>query len=620
MRLPAPLAWSCCLALALAGCPADRLPPGPGSEQRSDAGTAPPGGDDLTRAGTLSITPDPIVVVASGSEQRVPLTVVSSSLGDLSDRVQFGLSDPALGDIGAGGLRIPANLARGGVATLTARFGVQSGSAAVRVKLAAAAVLDPSAPQDAAQRFGGAGGGAAPQVVYPFDRTMLPRNHTKVLVAWQGSADADVYRVVFDGDTYAQTFYVGQGLCKAQGRCEYALPVPDQARLLASVASGSVQLRVDSGSKDKGLVGSSAPQALYVSPEDIRGALYYWSTSSQSLFRVTVDSANPQPFSTNVGCVGCHAISQEGARVAAIIGGGNGTIGVFRGDTAQTIYPPDNNIRANFVTFAPQGDLLGSLYNGKLTVRRSDSGASLLEVPETALLTHPEWAPDGNSLVYVRYPAEGIQNQDLFSYNVGDITVRPLRRSGDNLTFDEGKIVAPADPGKTYNFYPSFTPDSRFVVYDQGQAPCGGNGEGGAQRCGVYDAKNTSLWLVRADGSEAPVALTRATHQTGMSTNWPRVAPFQQRGGNLIFVTFSARFDYAYSVSGRPQLWMAAVDLDRAKAGQDPSYAPFWLPAQRASESNHLASWTRNVACTNDQSCPDGFLCLAGVCYNKGRQ
>lgn len=617
-REPSRLSLLLALVLAGSGCPAERLPPGPPAQRATDAGTVAPTEDELNRPGTLTVSPDPVVISASGSEQRVALRAVSSSLGDLTERVQWTLSDPALGDIGAASLRVPANPARGGLTTLTARFGAQSGSATVRVKLSAPAVVDPTAPTDAATRFGGAGRGLRIKVVYPFEQAMLPRNLSQLLLAWEGSADAEVYRVTIDGDTYAQALYLGPALCP-QARCQYALPPADQVRFLTSVAGGETQISVQAAGKD-GLLGGSEPVHLSVSPEDLRGALYYWSTSSQGLYRVSVDGRVPQVFATNVGCVGCHAVSPDGGRVATVIGGADGNVGVFRGDTAAPVFSPSGALKASFTAFSPQGDLLLRLYQGKLTIHRSDSGAALGEMPETVQVNHPEWSPDGKSVVYVRYPADGRQNGDVFSNNIGDVAVRPVTRSGDSLTFGEARTVAPSLTGKAYNFYPSFTPDSRWLVYNQGQVPCGGSGEGGLNLCGVYDARNTSLWLVNTDGTQAPLALARATHQAMQSTNWPRVAPFQQAGGKIIFVAFSARFDYAYTTSNRPQLWMAAVDLSRAQGGQDPSFAPFWLPAQRANESNHLATWTRNVACSNDQGCPEGFLCLGGVCLSKARQ
>lgn len=612
----APLAF----VLALCACAAERLPPGPAADVSPDAGVPAAPGDDLIRAGALTITPDPITVTASGVDQRVPLKAVSSTLGDISPRVAFSLSDPILADIGAGVLRVPANPSRGGTATLSARFGVQSGSATVRVKVNPTAYVDPSAPTDAAARFGGAGGqGAPPKLVYPLDQAMLPRNLPQLLLAWQGTTGAEVYRLRLDGPTYAQDLYISTSVC-TQDRCQFVLPDDLRVRLLGSVADGSITLRVESGAKAQGLLGSSPPITIYVSPEDVRGVLYYWSTSAQSLYRVGVESRTPQLFDTRVGCVGCHVASLDGARIGLAISGASGSMGVFRSDTAQLFFAPSDKLKANLMTFSPEGDIILRLLGGKLELHRSDTGESLGLVPEDGPVNFPEWSPDGKSLVYARYPADGLLDEDLFSRNVGDLTVRPVQRSGNNVNFGAARVIVPAEAGKSYNFYPSWAPDSQHLVFNRGIAPCGGAREGGSGVCGVYDAHNTSLWLARADQSLPPVYLERATYKTGMSTNWPRVAPFQQRGGSLIFITFSARFDYAYTTQNRPQLWMAAVDLSRYQQGGDPSYAPFWIPAQRSSDSNHLATWTRSLPCVNDQGCPDGYLCLAGKCLNKGRQ
>jgi len=42
--------------------------------------------------------------------------------------------------------------------------------------------------------------------------------------------------------------------------------------------------------------------------------------------------------------------------------------------------------------------------------------------------------------------------------------------------------------------------------------------------------------------------------------------------------------------------------------------SPFWLTFQNTTESNHLATWTKSVACTDSTECPSGFDCIMGEC------
>ena len=62
---------------------------------------------------------------------------------------------------------------------------------------------------------------------------------------------------------------------------------------------------------------------------------------------------------------------------------------------------------------------------------------------------------------------------------------------------------------------------------------------------------------------------------------------------------------------------MFGVDLDKAKAGQDASYKPIWLPFQDPATGNHSAIWTTDVACVKDSDCPGEFQCTQGMCVPR---
>ena len=95
---------------------------------------------------------------------------------------------------------------------------------------------------------------------------------------------------------------------------------------------------------------------------------------------------------------------------------------------------------------------------------------------------------------------------------------------------------------------------------------------------------------------------------SALTSSWPRWAPFEfQRTDDpdtrLVWITFSSTRRYGLRTppgsSGEAMsgsfLWMAAVDPDRAAAGEDPSYQAFCLPFQDLDTSNHIAQWTEEV-------------------------
>lgn len=164
-----------------------------------------------------------------------------------------------------------------------------------------------------------------------------------------------------------------------------------------------------------------------------------------------------------------------------------------------------------------------------------------------------------------------------------------------------------------YHFYPSWTPDSKPIVFNTGKVPCkGGSG------CNTYDPTNTILRLVRATPGAKPLTLTKAGVQANSGTNWPRVAPFIQ-DGKLVFFTFSARFPYGLLKSGSNDRfgWQALTSTKPPASPTRSSFPPFWLPFQNVTESNHLGTWTTDVVCIKNEDCPSEFQCSMGMCVPR---
>src|SRR4029079_7570019 len=115
--------------------------------------------------------------------------------------------------------------------------------------------------------------------------------------------------------------------------------------------------------------------------------------------------------------------------------------------------------------------------------------------------------------------------------------------------------------------------------------------------------------------------LARASQGTSVSATWPKLSPFSQESGQLLFVTSSWKSDDGLALinsgpngAGRAQLWMAAIDLRAAAAGGDPSLPPACLPVQDTPETNHLPFWSALVACSDDARCGDNEICERGAC------
>lgn len=574
-----------------------------------DAGAS-DGGTQPTKPGQLVVSPSSINVDATMGEQKVQFTAFSTTYGDVSKKASWSLSEPGVGSISRGLLTVRAGLDQGGRVLVYAGYGIQNGVAVVNLKVNAPDWLDPQAPVNAKDHFTGSTGGAAPSFVYPLDNTMLPKNQGQVNLQWNGTSGAVVYRVRIDSPTYARSYYVGAGSCPGQ-RCQLQLPDDAWAQLTKSAAGQETTLSVAS-SPGVGQAFGVSEQKLSFSPEDVKGGLYYWSTTITGIYRVPLGAKTAQVFinrGNEFGCSGCHAVSRDGKKVALEFGSANGTGGgvVDGTDGKKYLIKPPSAGQWNLQTFSPDGSMLLVNWQQRGKVINSTTGAKLFDVP--VQMAQPEWSPDGQSIVYVSYPAGG-SGDEWNANNIGDIMVIPWNGGA----FGAPETIVPVKPGQEYHFYPSWTPDSKWIIFNTGKVPCKGGGG-----CNTYDPTNTVLRIVRAQAGSTPIELRRSVYRDNSGTNWPRVAPFIQNG-KLIFFTFSARFPYGFVKSGQnPQIWMAGVDLEKAEKepDKDPSFAPFWLPFQNPNESNHLGTWTTDVACEIDEQCPSELRCVMGACVPK---
>jgi hypothetical protein len=582
-----------------------------------DDGTDPTadGGTDSDPHGPIKVTPDHIDLTVNGQTQVALFRASALHAGDITDKASWSLSDSSVGAIAKGKLTINGSLDHGGSVRVYANYGGETGAATLNLRLVAPEVIDPSAPPDAHDWFSGGDGGPAPQIVYPFDNTMMAPNVLQVQLQWQAGANQTVYRVTLSGPTYERSFYVGNSLCPS-GRC--SLNVDDKlwSTLSHSSLGQQVTMTVAGVATKGGQVGTSKPATLTFSPEDTKGGLYYFSPTIRGIKRVPIGASKPVDFITNgdeTGCAGCHAVSRDGKQVAVEFGSGQTNVGSTVVDGSMPNlrnFPLTSNISWNFAWFNPGGDKLITNWSGTLKVRDPKTG-SVLETVDPMLIggigkgAMPEWSPDGKWIAFVRE----LQNSsyDFELQDSGDIVVMPYNGG----SFGPAVTVVAAKPGTNFHFWPSWSPDSNWLVFNT--MDCGSG-------CQQYDAAPTRLRLVRAidDSGQAiinspPIDLLNGTHLPHNTNNWPKFAPFLQ-ANHYVFVVYSASYGWGWNNGSNPQLFMFGLDLDKASMGVDPSYQPVWLPFQDRTTGNHSAIWTTDVACRLDKDCPVEYQCMMGAC------
>ncbi len=575
--------------------------------------------DEEKKPGTITISPGNATITINGTPQSVSFRATSSKLGDITNLASWTVSDSSIGGIAKGKLTIQPTLQKGGAYKVYASLRGSTASVPLLIKLIAPDEIDPSAPADAKDYFSGSSGGPAPTMMYPFDNTMMAANVLQLAMQWRLAAGQSVFRVQVIGATYERSFYVGSSVCPS-GQCTYRIDDKLWSDVGHSSQGQDVQIIV-SGSSGRGAVyGTAMPSTVSFAPEDIKGGLYYFSPTIRGIKRVPLGASKPVDFINNgdeTGCAGCHAVSRDGKKVAVEFGSGQTRTGSTVVDgimPKMRAFPLSPSIAWNFAWFNPSADKLITNWSGTLKVRDAKSGA-VLETIQPAQIggmgmgAMPEWSPDGKWLAFVRYTRSSTYDFELV--DSGDIVVMPYN-SG---SFGQAVTVIPAKIGSEVHFWPSWSPDSKWLVFNT--QTCSGS-------CQQYNAVQTRLRLVKAidDAGQAvdngtPIDLVNGTHMPNNSNNWPKFAPFLQNN-RYSFIVYSARYKYGFAGGSQPQLFMFGLDLDKARAGTgDPSYQPIWLPFQEPNTGNHSAIWTTDVVCATDGECPGEFRCVANMCIPR---
>ena len=434
----------------------------------------------------------------------------------------------------------------------------------------------------------------APTVVYPPPNVIMPRNIGDFEVHWTDASMNDVFEISLTTEFVSLKVYVpgGNGVAAAGPEPSWMNFLPAEWQTAVG-NENAVQFQVRGvNSMNPTSVGSAPPQLVKLSNEAMLGGLYYWasagSTSPEGIYRH--DMSKPgQPAEqyltkaqTSDRCVACHVLSRDGTEMAVTWDGGNGNSNLL--DVATTTLAPEQaGANAwNFGTFTPDGKQFLGVKNGVLTVRDYATQAVLATMSSAGYVTHPDLSADGTKLVYVR-PA--VTPGSDWAFDQGGIFER---------TFDEGSLSFGPEQqlfvDGNNNYYPSFSPDGQWILFNH--APAGGS---------AYNNANASLFVMKADGSAAPIELATANFGAGLTDSWGRWAPFSQTLGandqQMYWITVSSKRDFGVRLFGvaQPQIWMSAFIPDLAAAGMDPSTPAFRLPFQNIDSNNHIAQWTQQV-------------------------
>jgi hypothetical protein len=426
-------------------------------------------------------------------------------------------------------------------------------------------------------------------------------------------------------------------------------------------------------------VATSAPITTNVSPEPVRGQVYYWAAAARAIKRGAFGSKQPSPFivpnsATNeFQCVACHSVSRNNKVIAFAVasetphddinGSGENRAGIQSAPISDPTTPyskptmgespwshatgtktatwngytnaPATNTGHN-VALSPDGSVM--LVNGVtenaagwpiyVEFRDTKTGAALKRYSSDdlggTLPIFPEWSPDGTQIVAAlsstgtcpQFWTSDTCNASIVVYSVNGSTLGAPR-------------VIVQGTSSQFNYYPTWSADGKWIASTTAQ--------GYLRSMSGYDVHNTKqgvIYIVPSTGgpytcpSTSCVELTNATGytmalaktapQTG--TTWPKFTPFAQSNGNLLFLSFTSKRDYGYIGQGRAQLWISAVDMNKVTAGQDGSYPPVWIPFQEFSDGSITPFWAETPSCADSGGtcggCQTNEKCLVDTAQN----
>lgn len=565
-------------------------------------GAACGGNDDGGDVVPMSLTIEPadaVFTVTNGVAVKQSYTVtVTYSDGNKVDATQYALLklvDPQYGEFSRAELEVNGNGA--GVTRVTAQVDKLTGDTGLTVYVKKS-IVDPGLPDTLPGQFENAteDPALAPAIKYPADKVLVSPNIGSFDVHWT-SANTNVFQMRMRNEFIDVVRYT-TGLTPPSNERFWTAFAPSE---WFPIASTKTQLKLElaaMNTNDPTKKGTAAPQVVDVTNENTRGGIYYWTTTDPaSILRYDVEKPEVPPsklFETGAEpggagtCHGCHALSKDGSKLAMTLDGGNGRgVAINVIDRALDI-AVNTNMRWNFATYTPDAKKLLTVYEGALTLRDGAGGAPLASIPNSAAdkkATHPDLSPDGTSLVNAEC---GTASNDAFRVNCG-LVIRPFDVAG-NAAGAIKPLVA-AGEGGLNSFYPSFSPDGKWIAFSRSAA----NED-------AYNAVTAETWIIKADGSAPPIKLAAADKdQAGRTNSWPRWVPFSQTFGAsnepLFYLTFSSMRPYGVRLptGGRPQIWMTPFFPARAEAGQDPSGPSFRLPFQSVANGNHIAQWTQAI-------------------------
>ncbi|HEY1955903.1 MAG TPA: hypothetical protein VGH28_09820 [Polyangiaceae bacterium] len=540
---------------------------------------------------------------------------------DVTAQCTFTVGDPTLGGFTAAKF---ASAARGGDTVVTATCGGGKGTGNLHLLLKGW-ILGNGAPNGSPTIFTSATAASDPQrtpaLEYPLDGAVAPLNIPSIDTQWT-TAQNDLFHLSWTSKHIAIDLYT------TDADAQFADDV--WANVAASASGDAVTVAVEGlAQAAPSNKYASAPVTVHMSHDVIDNtAIYWWASSQGSLITQTFGQTGA-PTQVKNDCTSCHSVSRSGSRIgySRCVGGDCNQLyaGFMKYDTTNKVWNDTVNangetIHGSFTTFSPvgypfaddkQSVALVSMINGSLSLYDPDTGAPVASnvdavsthgpgAPRSGLMA--DWSPDGKTIVYASTPTPG-QWIDLSG---GSIATMTYTYTNGTHTFGEPTFIVPGPltlPSGTYNnlFFPSFTPDGSYIVFNAARATWRDSSPGQAA------APGQRLVMTNPSGSWT-VDLANLNGAGDLDTTWPHWAP--TNSSDYYWVVYSTERPYGHKLTKAntaaacvqngvlecKQIWVAAISKSALTGNNppaDPSSPPVWMPGQDLGADNISPYWTK---------------------------
>ncbi len=417
--------------------------------------------------------------------------------------------------------------------------------------------------------------GCAATFTYPLDGSAMPGSFPPPLIQWDpGGNDAHVLTLA-SSYTTVTAFTLADNYQVSDAFWASLTAFDPGTTLTMSLASGDW----NGSSFTGGLCTASQELSMEVVDGNLDGTILYWEPPlfGQGLKLIDFGSTTNYDLTVGgaIGCVGCHGVNlanpnrlafADQLSAVSVVDASDPTTVIVQGQMmngAAAALNPDGSRMVRSTMLSGSGDLqLDDVDNG---------GTNIGAVPaQGAGQAFPDWSADGGTLVYGSCDSGGTE------YGADNCSIRAVEAlPGDQWGTDWSVVQASA--GESL-YYPTISQDSFWVLYNRAA--------GGVTNS--YDNPDAELWLTDIDGLLTPIYLENATAE-GVKNSWPKWAP--ETPGDYTWFAFSTSRPYGNVTDGVSQIWLAAMDMDQATLGDDPSFAPVWLPGQNTGAGNYIPIW-----------------------------